>query len=138
MGNIIPLKDLNESIISETLKPIVFCKFNTNVQAYSLNRELATELMKIAPQRRSFYLKQVFQKVIGQLPPKPLIKDYDVLFNPNYKVNVLEMMIAVCKVKPFNIIWAGKYKDEKLIYAEEGLQDYKTYNIKDYDITCIV
>ena len=45
---------------------------------------------------------------------------------------------AVCKKKPFRVIWPGRYEDGKLYYAEEGYRDYKTYDVANYDVTVII
>lgn len=71
------------------------------------------------------------------LPEKVVIKEFDVFFNPVYKVDVLRMMVNVCRAKPFHMIWPGKLEDGKLIYAEEDFKDYKEYDVADYDVTCI-
>ena len=65
------------------------------------------------------------------------IKDIDVMFNPDYKVDVLKILIATRKRKNYSVIWPGKFEDGKLIYGEEGYPDYKVFNIADYDITCV-
>ena len=72
--------------------------------------------------------------VLNHLPENPLIKDIDVMFNPTYAVDVLQVLINTYKRKQYSLIWPGTLKDECLIYAEEGYRDYKTYNISDYDI----
>ncbi len=76
--------------------------------------------------------------ILAKLPGGVVLKDFDVLFNPDYKVDVLKIMINTCKAKPFSIIWPGFFDGNRLVYAEEGFQDYKTYDVDDYDITCIV
>lgn len=60
------------------------------------------------------------------------------LFNPEYKIDVLRLLIDANKKHPFKVLWAGSYEDGRLIYSEEGLADYKTYEINDYDIVCVV
>lgn len=73
-----------------------------------------------------------------KLPDEVIIKDFDVLFNPEYKVDMMKIMVVACKIKPFSAIWPGTLVENKLIYAEEGFKDYKTYSVEDYDVTCII
>ena len=68
----------------------------------------------------------------GEEDPKPYV-----MFNPEYKVDVLKILIAARKRKRYSVIWPGRLEDGKLIYAEEGYPDYKVFNIADYDITCV-
>ena len=77
-------------------------------------------------------------EVLNSLPDDVVIKDFDVMFNPDYKVDVLRIMTVTCKKKPFSIIWPGKYEDGKLFYAEDGYPDFKVFSVEDYDVTCIV
>lgn len=121
------------------MRPIVFCYSDEELdkKAVGLNLSLSKELITIEPQNRSFRLESCLQRVLSALPEGSIIKDFDVLFNPAYKIDVLKVLIDLCKVKNFDIIWPGSHDYSRLIYAEEGYDDYKTYNISDYDITCV-
>ena len=83
-------------------------------------------------------MEQCFQQVLNTLTEGVVIKDFDVMFNPEYEVDILRIMIAQYKIKPFDLIWPGKYQEGKLIYAEEGYSDYKVYEIDKYDVTCVI
>ena len=83
-------------------------------------------------------MENCVQKVLSSLPEDPVIKDFDVMFNPEYEVDILRIMIAQYKIKPFDLIWPGKYQEGKLIYAEEGYRDYKVFEISKYDVTCVI
>ena len=77
-------------------------------------------------------------QVLNMLGETPVISEFDVLFNPAYKLDVIKMLINVCRKKQFAVIWPGRSENGKLYYAEDGYKDYKVYNIEDYDITVIV
>lgn len=82
-------------------------------------------------------LEKCFRKILEGLPQNAIITDFDVLFNPEYEVDVLKMMVNVCKTRPFSIIWPGKFEEGKLIYAKDGYLDYKEYDVADYDVICV-
>lgn len=103
----------------------------------SVSKELADELLACKPNRRSMKLEQVLNKVLDRYPDGVTIKDVDVMFNPDYQVDVLKILIAARKRKKYSVIWPGRFEDGKLIYAEEGYPDYKVFNIADYDITFV-
>lgn len=105
--------------------------------AFSMNRPLAEELIKLKPFQRTMQMQQCFTRVLGSLPDNPIIKDIDVMFNPSYKVDVLKILIDAYKKKPFKLIWPGERRDNMLIYSEPGLPDYKEYYISNYDIMFI-
>ena len=58
--------------------------------------------------------------------------------HPDYAIDVLRIMVTIAKTKPFSLIWPGKFEEGKLVYAEEGFQDYKVFDVNKYEITCII
>lgn len=122
-----------------TLEPIIYCNFKEKEipDAVSLNKLLAEKLNACKANRRSFRLERIFAAVMSEMSEDVVIKDFDVLFNPEYKVDILSIFIAVCKRKKFQILWPGNYTKGKLYYAKPGFSDYKCYNIDNYDITCV-
>lgn len=121
-------------------EPIIYLKasFKNCDNAISVNVMLATELKKYNLKERSFRARSCLDKVLGDLPDEIVIKDFDVLFNPQYKIDVIVTLINACRRKKIAAIWPGIYKNGKLIYAEEGFADYKVYEVKNYDITCVI
>lgn len=130
------------SIMQQELlqKPLVFCNPDKSLKAntISINVEMAKKLSEIKQNRRSMRMEQCFQELLNELPDHVVIKDFDVMFNPEYEIDVLKIMIATAKTKPFSLIWPGKFEEGKLIYAEEGFQDYKVFDVNKYEITCII
>lgn len=121
------------------LMPVVYVQPNRGIerQAISINHELSIALSVIAPKRRAMRMNQVLRSIVQELPEDAIICEFDALFHPEYQIDVLQMLIAVCRTKPFSLIWPGTYEGGKLIYAEEGRPDYKVFEIVNYDITCV-
>lgn len=120
-------------------KPIIYCNPAADLieQAVSLNHTLAEALILYKPARRTFQVERCFQTALARLPDDAVIKDFDVLFNPEYKIDVLKILIRNCKTKPFSVIWPGTLQDGKLLYAEVDYKDYKEYDVDAYDVTCV-
>lgn len=121
----------------EIYRLLVFLNKSTGNEI-SLNKMLSEALLKIKPSHRTMQIEKSLLSVLEKIPVGSTIKDIDVLFNPEYKIDVLRILIDVNKKHPFKLLWSGTYKDGCLIYSEEGLSDYKTYEINDYDIVCVV
>ena len=140
MGKVLQARSMPSSGYAGLMRPIIYCTVDASSEAaaVSINLELAKKLAGIRPLRRTMRLESCFAEVLKSLPDGVVIKDFDVMFNPDYKVDVLKIMTAVCKNKPFSIIWPGKYEDGKLFYAEDGCPDFKAFSVEDYDVTCIV
>jgi len=140
MGKVLHARSLLSLGYAGLMKPIIYCMVDaaTEAAAVSINLELAQRLVRLTPKRRTMRLEACFVEVLNLLPDNVVIKDFDVMFNPEYKVDVLKIMVDACKRKQFSIIWPGKYEDGKLFYAEDGYPDFKSFRIEDYDVTCIV
>lgn len=120
--------------------PIIYCYSSLELekQAVSINQLLAKKIKQCNPKWRSIQLERCLYQVVASLPDKVIIKNFDVLFNPSYKVDVLQIMRSICKSKPFQVIWPGRYQNGMLYYSEDRYPDYKTYDINNYDITCVI
>lgn len=137
MGDIIDFNHLRhkEEMIDRLL--IYFYAINIVNEPKSISKELVEALLECKPNRRSMKLERVFNMVLDRYPDGVIVKDIDVMFNPEYQVDVLKILIEARKRKKYSVIWPGRFEDGKLIYAEEGYPDYKVYEIANYDITCV-
>ena len=138
MGTVISLRQL---IPQQNIYRLIIYANDTYEQessAVSMNKRLAEELRKLKPTRRTMQLEKCFNKVLDSLPDRVVIKDIDVMFNPAYRVDVIRILVEANKRHPFSLVWSGHYDDNRLIYSEEALADYKSFEISDYDIVCVV
>ncbi len=139
MGTIIEIEHLSpdqEAMISRLM--IYYKKLKKAQEPRSVSKPLAEAILACKPNRRSMKLGQIFSTVLAQYPDGVIIKDIDVMFNPEYKVDVLKVLQETRKQKPYSVVWPGRFEDGKLIYSEEGYPDYKVFNIDNYDITCVI
>ncbi len=120
--------------------PVIYCYSDKSIGigAVSLNVGIAEKLMTVKPNRRTIQIPGIVDAVLTELPDGCIVKDFDVLFNPEYRIDVLQLLIAACKKKPINLLWPGTIDDGCLLYAEPGYPDFKKYSIEKYDVTCIV
>ena len=138
MGTIIEISRLPDDAAMISRLLIYMKAIQKMHEPRSVSKPLAEALLACKPNRRSMELEQIFNNVLDTLPDGAVIKDIDVMFNPDYKVDVLKILMASRKRKRYSVIWPGRCEDGKLIYGEEGFPDYKTYNIENYDITCVI
>ena len=139
MAVIVRTHEMSEPNIARLPQPIIYCQSNfIDDKAVSLNIPLSVILAAIKPNRRTIRLEQCFRQVLDGLPVNPLIRDFDVLFNPDYEVDILQIMASIGKSKPYQVIWPGRYEKDRLVYAEEGYMDYKVFNLEKYDVTCVI
>ena len=137
MGTIIEFRQLVDEEVTRSRLLMYMGPIQKMMEPKSVSKELADGLLACKPNRRSMKLEQIFNSVLDKYPDGVTIKGIDVMFNPEYKVDVLKILIAARKRKRYSVIWPGRFEDGKLVYAEEGYPDYKVFNIADYDITFV-
>lgn len=138
MGTIIEISRLPDDAAMASRLLIYMKAIQKMHEPRSVSKPLAEELLACKPNRRSIKLEQMFNNVLDTFPDGVAIKDIDVMFNPDYKVDVLKILMAARKRKKYSVIWPGKCENGKLVYGEEGFSDYKIYDVEDYDITCVI
>ena len=138
MGTIVELRKLKSN--QNVFRLLIYSKAPPDLlsNAFSINKLLAAELVKLKPSRRTMQLENCFVKLLERFPNQSVIKDIDIMFNPEYKVDVMKLLVSAYKRKPFSLIWPGRYSENRLIYSEEGYPDYKSYGIEGYDILCVI
>ena len=139
MAELLKPIELSKTNPASLPQPIIYCESVLDTEiGFSLNIPLAKMLMTIKPNRRTMRLEQCLMQVLKQLPADPVIRDIDVLFNPEYEADILWILASVGKNLPFRLLWPGKYEYGRLFYAEEGYRDYKAYDLNKYNVTCII
>lgn len=139
MGTVVDIESLTpeqESQISRLL--VYYKKVRRMLEPHSVSKQLAEALLECKPNRRSMKMGQIFDSVLARYPDGVIIKDIDVMFNPEYQIDVLKLLVDARKRKDYKVIWPGRYEDGKLIYGEEGYLDYKVFDVVNYDITFII
>ena len=139
MGTIVDIESLTpeqESQISRLM--VYYKKIRKVLEPQSVSKQLAEALLECKPNRRSMKMGQIVDSVLARYPDGVIIKDIDVMFNPEYQIDVLKLLVDARKRKDYKVIWPGRYEDGKLSYGEEGYLDYKVFDVANYDITFII
>lgn len=121
----------------EIFRLYIYCN-TPQSKPISISKMLAEKLLQIKPTRRTMKIEECFNSILSELPERTTICDIDVMFNPKYRIDVLRILIEANKRHPFCLVWPGTIDGHRLIYSEDTLSDYKTYEISDYDIVCVV
>ena len=89
MGNIIQYRLHQAESQVGLMRPVIYCdeKYCEDLHQVALNEELAALLIKINPERRTLKIERCFQKVLADVPENSCIRNFDVLFNPAYKMD---------------------------------------------------
>ena len=145
MGYVIGIREVNEMLIQQENKVIILCTTYKSIQSIfkdfkiiSLGVILSERLLRYPIEIRNSILIQELDKLLLNTDDnKLLIKNIDILVNPEYKIDILKYFYSLARGKKVAIEWNGSIKNDYLQYSEIGYLDYKRYSINKYDIICI-
>lgn len=145
MGSEVNIREVDKILGKDNNKAIILCTGYKQFENYfkdfneiSLGITLADRLMRYPIEKRSEILLRELDKLLLKSSHKDmLVKDIDILFNPEYKFDVLRYFTNLARVKNIVVVWSGIITNGYLQYSENGYLDYKRYLIKNYDIICV-
>lgn len=101
----------------------------------SLGKILSSALLKYKKVDRKNYVISELEKIFHNISSKNLIiDDIDMLFNPEYSIDILGYFIKTGRNRRLIILWPGEYVSGSLTYASPEYEDYRKYIVKDYNI----
>lgn len=103
----------------------------------SLNQELSSLLMELPAKQRASAVMRKSKDIIEQRRSPVLIRDFEMLFDPEYQLDVLKMFCKLARLFRIAVIWCGTLHDNILEFAEPEYPDYQSYHTDQYEIYCI-
>ena len=147
MGTLIKNSKINIDTIKKTTIPIMLCSSaprlkkiitECNYQELSLNNELAKALVKKEVSIRPQLVADEVMKIVSSIQGPVLLRDYEMLFDPRYNIDVIRFFYELLRRVKIVIKWCGAIDDNRLVYATPAHRDFHSYDIQDYDITCVI
>lgn len=144
MGRIIDGRTLATKKLLQLPYPILLCANNLAFEKeiidagfhnVSLNLDLAKFLLGKAERDIAVRITAI---IMNLLPKGPVfLTDYEMLFDPRYKLDVIKLFCIIARHNKLIVQWPGGLTEDTLTYAEAGYDDYASYKIDDYQITCV-
>lgn len=132
------LKTYNDYLIIslvdlETIKT----KFK-DFKVIELGQVLSKELTKINKDKRNLEVVKTMGCIFSEIDVSGIIvTNIDILFNPSYKLDIIKLFIQLSRNKTVIVQWPGKLESNNLVYSEPKYEDYKKYEINNYNIICL-
>jgi hypothetical protein len=130
----------NRSLIVICMKYDEFLKYKEikDLSIINLGLDLSLVLKEHPVESRNSKVIDELNNILARAQTEHiLVKDLDVLFNPEYKLNVLKYFIDLSRNRLIFLEWPGKLKNRELEYSEINYSDYQKYNIDNYKIALI-
>lgn len=145
MGKIFTYEELEATKILRMNNLIFSCRDTQFTRNYfkafyviSLNKLLAKMLLKYKPNNRQHQVIHELNKLMSTQAENILITDIDIIFNPNYDLNMTKYFLNLARSKQVVVVWPGTYKQQRLIYSEPQYADYTVVEINQLEVTCLI
>lgn len=139
--NIVIIENITKSnvpaIICNLSKRYLNSIFEISDETISLNLILAQNLLKFNADERTEMVHQEALNLLTQSVTPLLLKDFEMLFDPRYKIDTVKLITEVARRRKIIAIWPGTLNENDLIYANADSSDYQVFSIKNYDIICV-
>ena len=104
----------------------------------SLGQALSLKLIQIDHNIRNAEVEKVTKSIFSEINSNKLIvTDIDILFNPLYKLDIIKLFMQLSTNKKVIVQWPGRLDSNNFVYSEPKYEDYKKYEIKNYNIICL-
>ena len=125
------------TIICNLSKRYLNSIFEISDETISLNLILAQNLLKFNADERTEMVHQEALNLLTQSVTPLLLKDFEMLFDPRYKIDTVKLITEVARRRKIIALWPGTLNENDLVYANADSSDYQVFSIKNYDIICV-
>lgn len=102
-----------------------------------LNQSLAEMLIEMHVEERQGAVIEKVQSLLSEQGPTVLIKEFEMLFDPRYQLDVLKLFCDLSRQRRIAVLWCGTFRENRLEFAEPGFPDFQSYNINQYTLYCV-
>jgi len=101
------------------------------VEVINLNLLLSKHLLEMTPRQRSLQLVKIIENTIRGEGDTIILDNIELLFDNSLKQDPLRLLQMISRNRTIISSWSGKQDRSKLLYAETGHPEYRTYDITD-------
>lgn len=125
------------TIICDLSKRYMNSIFEISDETISLNLILAQNLLKFKADERPDLVHQEAMNILTQSTTPLLLRDFEMLFDPRYEIDVVKLIAEVSRRRKIIALWPGILNESNLVYANAEASDYQVFSINNYDIICV-
>jgi len=111
--------------------------FGTSV--ININLEISSKLLELTARQRSLRLPEILDQVSGKdKAQSPVVMDnLELLFDKDLRQDPLRLLQGISRNRTVVASWNGTFTGRKLLYAEPGHPEYRSYDSVDALIVCM-
>lgn len=77
-------------------------------------------------------IENIYYKYLESRSDMVCLYNFEILFRPEYRFDLLSYLKEKSKTKKIAIIWPGEIQNDQLVYSRPGRSDYYTHKIDNY------
>ena len=109
-----------------------------NAPVVNVGLLLGERTYKAKTEGSSISITSELDAILGEEHRDILLTNTDILFAPEYGLDVIKLLLQLGRNQRFFLPWPGELVGEQLTYSEPSRFDFKEYNVKDYVDTYVV
>jgi hypothetical protein len=97
----------------------------------NINLALSSELLELTAKQRALRLPGILDHVIDKTKPTVVLDNLEILFDKHLKQDPLRLLQSISRNRSVLASWNGTTAGGRLIYAETGHPEYRSYDLAD-------
>ena len=97
----------------------------------NLNLVLSSELLELTARQRVLRLPEILGQIADKASSPLILDNIEILFDRDLKQDPLRLLQGVSRNRTVVASWSGKYIAGRLLYAETGHPEYRSYDLID-------
>lgn len=100
-------------------------------EVININLALSSELLELTAKQRTLRLPGILDHVIEKTRPTVVLDNIEILFDKHLKQDPLRLLQGISRNRSVLASWNGTTAGGRLIYAETGHPEYRSYDLAD-------
>lgn len=100
-------------------------------EVINVNLEISSKLLELTAKQRTLRLPEIMGQVIENLPSPVLLDNLEILFDKHLQQDPLRLLQSISRNRTVLAAWNGEMSNSKLLYAEMGHPEYRSYDSVD-------
>ncbi len=103
-----------------------------NCRCVNINLELSERLLELTERQRSVRAPLLMAEIVEQdSNPHTVLDNLEILFDTSLSTDPLRLLLGLSRNRTVVAAWHGVVQNDRLVYAEPGHPEYRSYPLKD-------
>ena len=101
------------------------------VSVVNVNLEISSALLELTARQRALRLPEILGEIADKAGSPVILDNMEILFDKDLKQDPLRLLQGISRNRTVVASWNGKYSAGRLLYAETGHPEYRSYDLVD-------